>query len=198
MNNFKTISVEPAKLTLADQKNKERNLEFLRTNVLEKERNESSSINFMNLVLPLQKTGTGTFNQFSLPMRTVFSALLIIAGMTTLNLSSGTAGSIMGLGIVEIILGGFLALGFMTRVSMAVSTMIFAAIGILSLRTGFNDIASFSLMFGSMLFCLTGSGRYSLDFFIRRSIIRRLAERRRRKNSRMLSYKAFSYATQNL
>ena len=196
MSLSKTISVEPAKITLAEKKNKELASELLRISILKRENEYNNKFNLLDLVFPTQSAANDIFRKYAVPARTIFSALLIVAGLTSLN--HAFSPWLNSVGILEIIFGSFLALGLLSRPIMALSSIMFLALGITSLRIGQIDVTPFAMMFGSLIFFLQGGGKYSCDTLIRKSIKRYLVNRRIKIKKESLSYKAFSILTKNI
>ena len=197
MNTTKTISVEPAKITLADKKNKELAMQFLRTSVLNKDYDHNHKKEILNLLFPTQNLANETFVKFSVPLRTIFSAVLIVSGISYFEGNGLGIGSLW-ISILEIIFGTFLALGLFSRIVMGGATVIFALTGLIALRHGINDVTAFSMMFGSLIFFVMGAGKYSCDSMIRKYIRKREIIKRRKSQDEYVSYKAFSYVTRNL
>lgn len=193
MNNYRTISVEPAKLTLADKNNKELAAEKLRINMISYDKAPAKDKVLINILVPSQSLGLKVLNKYILPLRALFSALLIIFSVSLFQ--SGTS---LGVAIISLIVGSCLAVGFMTRITMGLSALFFAALGIVALRSGITDINAFTLMFGSALFFITGSGQFSADRYIRKSLSRYIINRKKTQRIERLSYKAFNVATKNL
>lgn len=191
MNNVKTISVEPAKITLGEQIRKESQSKFLRSHILESRHITISKKDVMTLCFPSTSNGMDLLSKYALPMRSVFAALLIISGIPYLSVS----GLSLAFGIVSITFGAMLALGLLSRIAMGLSAVMYCAAGLFALRHGIYDILSFTLMFGSVLFFFLGSGKYSCDTFIRRSLIRKSLRNREKETEKALSYKALQYAT---
>ena len=193
MNTNKTISVEPGKITLAERKNRERAAEYFRTSILNSETQKIEKINLSKLLFPTQKSANLSFVKYSVPLRSIFSALLIISGILTLQTSNSSA--IISIAILSFIFGGFLALGLLTRVIMGASAIMFGLLGIITLREGTPEIQSFLLMFGSLCFFLSGSGKYSIDTIIRKQLLKYSKKNSSKEAS---SYKVFHYVTKNL
>ena len=198
MNTTKTISVEPAKITLAELKNKEKAAQFLRASILQKENQKTEKISLVNIFFPTKQMANEALVKFSVPLRTIFSAILIISGLSFFENSNYLISSYSCVAILEIIFGVFLAIGLLSRIVMAASSIMFVLCGIISLRSGYSDITAFALMFGSVLFFIMGAGKYSCDTLIRRNIKKFLVNKKRKAQEERLSYKAFSYVTKNI
>ena len=198
MNTNKTISVEPGKITLAERKNRERAAEYFRTSILNSETQKIEKINLSKLLFPTQKSANLSFVKYSVPLRSIFSALLIIFGINAIHSSGLVYNHNLSLGILSIIFGGFLGIGLFSRITMALATSMFAITGIIGLRMGIQDMTSFSMMFGSMIFLIMGSGKYSCDTFLRKIMWKRMINKRNQMRQEALSYKAFSCLSRNI
>lgn len=191
MKNQDIISVDPGKITLGE--NNKINVDFLRTEIYKEPAHQDLFKTTVNYILPKPSVNLKQFNNMILPLRVIFASLFIIIGINSLALSN-PSNSIL-LSISEIIFGASLALGFLPRIFMGVSSIAFCILGLISLRAGSPDMQSFLLMFGSIVFYLFGAGTYSCDFMLRKIIWKH--KKNNLKNSAELSYKAFHYATKN-
>lgn len=182
-----TISVNPGKETLGHSALPANTI--FRQSVLNKEKER---VNILTLLFPTVKSGSSEFVKYALPLRSVFATILILTGLTTL-LSAG-APLPYGLSVCSLVFGGFLAFGLLTRPLMIGAAAYYAICSALSLRMGNADILSLSLMFGSMIFSIYGSGKYSCDFLIRKTVRRHKISSRRKRSENALTYKAFKYS----
>ncbi|MCH5225991.1 MAG: hypothetical protein J1D77_08305 [Muribaculaceae bacterium] len=178
-----TISVNPSKKTLGHVETPVSSI--FRSPVIGVD-SARDNVDILQLVFPTTKSGLAEYEKFALPIRTLFATILIVTGITLLSASASVA-----LGICSLCFGGCLAIGLFTRPVMLGASVFYCITGALALRAGSPDLLVFSLMFGSLIFAMMGSGKYSCDFLIRSSIKRakRRSESRRRENA--LSYKAF-------
>lgn len=179
-----TISVNPGKETLGNIKASS----IFRKQVLGTN-DSSQQFDLVKVLFPSASTGMNEYKKYELPLRTVFATILIVAGLTMLSVPYGIYDSWFA--ICTLCFGGLLALGFLTRPVMAGAAVFYCITGAVALRTGVADITIFLLMFGCAIFCLTGSGKYSLDTLLRHSIshFRKLSEKKRKEG--MMGYKAF-------
>lgn len=186
-----TISVDPGKITLG-AKNNELNAGIFRVNVLTDRKEEDSILRLTSLVFPAVNSGSKLLNKYCLPLRTLFSALLIISGLAMLGLSTTTLPINIGIGVVAIAIGGMLALGLFTKIASAGGALFFGIMGAISLRAGTVNMEVFMLMFGCLLFLVVGAGKYSCDTILRSHIIKKRKETLQKHGE--LSYKSFRYS----
>lgn len=179
-----TISVNPSKETLGHVDSKST---IFRSHVLEADHN--SSIDMVKVLFPSNVAGINEYKKYVLPLRTLFATILIITGLTMLESVSSVHGTAFA--ICTICFGGFLALGLMTRLVMAGASVFYCVAGALLLRTGIADMTVFTLMFGCLLFCINGAGKYSLDTLIRHGIKNHRKVSIRKRKEKLLGYKAF-------
>lgn len=178
-----TISVNPSKTTLGQVEASSSNL--FRASVIGT-RTETNQLNLMSFFFPTTAAGVSEFKKYAVPLRTLFSTILIVTGISLLEISMSPA-----LAICSICFGVFLAIGFLTRPIMLGASVFYCIFGALALRSGLADISVFALMFGCILFAIMGSGKYSCDALIRnysKRLIRK-AENKRKEN--FMGYKAF-------
>lgn len=184
-----TISVNPGKETLGHSTLPADSM--FRQSVLNQDHNKSR-INYLTLFFPTVKSGSSEFVKYSLPLRSVFATILILTGLTSMQSSITLLP--FGLSVCSLIFGGLLAIGFLTRPVMIGAAAYYAICSALSLRMGTTDMVSLCLMFGSMIFSVYGSGKYSCDFIIRRIVRRHKINAIKKRSEHALSYKAFRYA----
>lgn len=180
-----TISVNPSKTTLGHVESPSTPL--FRSQILGVE-SSASQVDLLKLVFPVGKSGVSEFRKYEVPLRTLFATILIATGICLLTtLTAGSA----AFAICTIAFGAFLALGLFTRPVMAGAAVYYCITGALSLRAGAPDLMVFSLMFGSLIFCITGAGKYSCDTLIRHSLIKSKRNKEIRRKENAMSYKAF-------
>lgn len=177
-----TISVNPSKKTLGHVDAPASSL--FRSPVIGVESNQS--IDALQLVFPTVKNGLGEFTKYAVPLRTLFATILIVTGITLLTTLPASA-----FAICSLCFGGFLALGLLTRPVMLGAAVYYCITGALALRSGAADISLFSLMFGCLIFGITGSGKYSCDALIRTTIKRYSRNREHKLKVDYAGYKAF-------
>lgn len=188
-----TISVNPGKTALGHVNEEARNL--LRANVLKGDV-QKERLDLLSFFFPTTSSGLFSVKKYALPLRTLFATILIVGSI--LMLESNPYAYSAGYAIALMTAGGMLAIGFLTRPVMALTTVFLAIWGALSIRWGRPDMNSFSLMFGSAIFALTGSGKYSCDEALFKVIRKYRKEKEARRKSEGLSYKAFQMATKSL
>lgn len=194
MKTTDTISVNPGKSTLGHVNEEARNL--FRKNIISGSTEHSAKWSPAEWLFPTTAAGVDEFKKYALPLRVLFATILIVSGLTVVEAT--TPGFSLGYGIAMMTAGGFLALGLLTRPVMAVSSVFLAIYGALALRSGNVQISDFSLMFGCLFFAATGSGKYSIDQFIKRGI-HRISERKEKAvKDGKFTYKAFHIATKSL
>lgn len=179
-----TISVNPGKTTLGHVEAPS----IFRSQVLGAQAN-ANSIDFLKILFPTSGLGATEFRKYELPMRTLFAIILIAAGISMLSIPYGPYSK--GFAICTLSFGAFLALGLFSRPLMAGASVFYCIMGALALRNGQVDMTMFSFMFGCLVFCLLGSGKYSCDSFLRHLITshRKKVENKRKED--LLGYKAF-------
>ena len=140
-------------------------------------------------MFPTVGSGITDYKKYALPLRTLFSTILIVAGLTMMSFPFGPYSHAVAISTLSF--GAFLGLGLLTRPIMAGAAIFYCITGALSIRHGMPDITVFCLMFGCALFCLTGAGKYSCDTFLRRSLIRNKRKSEMKRKENLMSYKAF-------
>ncbi len=195
MNIAETISVNPVSKTLGVL-NPEATLEFIRShssaNEAKKSKTEKKSVR--NFLLASSTPGVKDFGSSMLLFRWLFSAILIVSGSFIL------AGEITSpfafvdsqlFAISEIVVGGMLTLGLFSRIVMIASCLFFGYASFLSIEAGIFDMQNLLFCLGSLVFAIMGSGRYSCDFLIRKSIILHRRRKQRQLREDRLSYRAY-------
>ncbi|MDE6796163.1 MAG: DoxX family protein [Muribaculaceae bacterium] len=196
MNIAETISVNPVSKTLgALHFRPETALNFLSSESaksLKQKRTEKNS--FSKFLFASSSPSVKGFGKSMLVFRLLFSALLIVSGSFILSGEiSATTNLIEAqyLGLGEIIIGSMLALGFLSRFAMGVSTVFFGYIAAMSIMSGVFDAQALMWCLGSLVFLTMGTGKYSSDFLIRKAIVLRSRRRERELRENRLSYRAF-------
>ncbi len=194
MNTAETISVNPVSKTLGAL-NPEATLRFLQENARKVDvSHNKKSLSLSRLFFSTSTPGVSIFSGRMLAFRLMFAALLIVSGSFIL------AGEITSpinfidpyaLALTEIIAGGMLALGFMTRPAMAATTLLFGCAATLNLMEGIFDMQAMLCCLGSMIFMVMGAGRFSTDFLIRKAIVMRKHRKQKQMREDRLSYKAY-------
>ncbi|MCH5232761.1 MAG: hypothetical protein J1E78_03910 [Muribaculaceae bacterium] len=176
------ISVNPGKETLGQTTSKSESI--FRSSVLNKNY-DSKKLSLSALLFPTIGSGSLEFRKYSVPLRTVFATILILTGLASVSTATG---------ICSLIFGGMLAMGLLTRPIMAAAAAFYAIMSALSIRAGISDITSLSLMFGCMVFCILGSGKYSCDYLLRHFLKHYQIKKEKIRREKALTYKAFRYA----
>ena len=179
-----TISVNPSKNTLGHVEAPS----IFRSPVIGIE-SSPTHLDLVKLLFPTAGAGVTEFRKYALPMRTLFATILIVTGLTMLSTPFGTY--TQGFAICNLCFGGLLALGFLTRPVMAGAAIYFCITGALGLRNGITDMTVFCLMFGCIIFCIVGAGKYSCDTLIRASILRYKRKTDKQNIDNFMGYKAF-------
>lgn len=180
-----TISVNPNKNTLGHVENTTSTL--FRSSVLGAEAHHSFDV--LKIVFPTTGAGTSEFKKYEVPLRTIFATILIATGITMLTIPFGLHGTAFA--ICTLCFGGMLALGLFTRPVMLGAAIFYCISGALALRAGSADMTVFCLMFGCLMFAVTGGGKYSCDSFILHSIINHKKSIERKRKENMMGYKIF-------
>ena len=150
---------------------------------------QAHTIDLVKVIFPSCSTGMSEFRKYEVPLRTLFATILIVVGITMLT--SLHSISATPFAICTLVFGAFLALGFLTRPLMAAAAIFYCVMGALSIRSGSPDISVFSLMFGCLVFCVSGAGKYSCDTLLRKSINRHKNTSIKKKSNDLMGYKAF-------
>lgn len=180
-----TISVNPGKKTLGHVE--ESTSSIFRSQVLGTKSN-INSVDLVKVFFPSCSAGLNEYAKYAVPLRTVFATILLVTGIILLT---NPLSNQVGFAVCTLCFGGFLALGLFTRPLMAAAAAFYFISGALALRNGFADMNVFSLMFGCLIFCVIGAGKYSCDAVIRNIIKRhrRISEIKRKED--LMGYKAF-------
>ena len=181
-----TISVNPGKTTLGHVESSASSI--FRTPVLGAEAS-SHSIDILKILFPTAGAGTSEFRKYEVPLRTLFSTILIATGITMLTIPFGIHGTAFA--ICTLCFGAFLAMGLLTRPVMFGAAIYYCICGALTLRSGIADMTVFALMFGCLIFGVTGSGKYSLDTLLLSGVNRHKRSREKKRMENLMSYKAF-------
>lgn len=149
-----------------------------------------------NFIFACKSPGIRHFGIYTLLLRLIFSALIILSGILILINPNYTV--IFGMqssyiAIVEITLGGMLLLGLLGRIVMSSAIILFASIATANSISGTIDTSSIFLTFGSLTFLLYGCGKYSLDFIIRKHLVRKSIKNKRRLIDKRMSYQSYQY-----
>lgn len=180
-----TISVNPGKTTLGQSK---ASSSIFRSNILDST-TTSHSVDLVKILFPSHTSVVKEYKKYSVPLRTLLATILIVMGITILEAPFDIHGK--GFAICTLCFGGLLALGCFTRPVMGAAAIYYCIVGALMLRAGTTDMSVFLLMFGCVIFCIVGAGKYSCDTIIRQCIYRHKKISERKRKEKMMSYKAF-------
>ena len=181
-----TISVNPSKTALGHTENPTATI--FRNPVLCAEV-PSHSMNVISLVFPTSKGGVYEYKKYEVPLRALFATILIVTGISLLT--GGFSSYNMAFAICGLSFGTFLALGLFTRPVMIGAAVYYCITGALAIRSGAPDVSVFSLMFGCLIFAVIGSGKYSFDALIRKSIMRHKKSKKINNKVDLMDYKVF-------
>lgn len=181
-----TISVNPSKTTLGHVESA--SSPIFRTTVIGAE-TSAKNFSLLSLILPSSGLRNNEIKKYEVPLRTLFATILIVCGISMLQLNGSIAYAVCCLSF-----GFVLAIGFLTRPVMIGASLFYCISGALSLRAGNIDINMFLLMFGSLIFALTGAGKYSFDTLLRKSIVHHQKKREIARKEKCMGYKAFHAA----
>ena len=179
-----TISVNPGKTAMGHVDTPS---SILRTPVIGAE--NSHRVDFVKLFFPASKSGLSEFRKYEVPLRTLFSTILIVTGISMLTISSGIHGTAFA--ICTLCFGALLGIGMFTRPIMLGASVFYCISGALALRGGMADMTVFSLMFGCLIFAVVGAGKYSCDSLIRHGIMNHKRNIEKKRKETMMSYKVF-------
>lgn len=182
-----TISVNPSK-TAMGHVDAGKGTNLFRSHIIGEE-SPTPSINTTDILFPTVSKGMSEYRKYALPLRTIFATILIVTGITLLEMPVGLHS--VGFAICTLCFGTFLALGLFTRPTMLGASIFYCISGALGIRHGMPDVSVFSLMFGALLFAVIGSGKYSCDTLIRTAILRHIKRSERKRKENVMSYKAF-------
>ncbi|MDE6444605.1 MAG: DoxX family protein [Muribaculaceae bacterium] len=185
------ISVDPAQTTLGAL-----HPEFAER-IARKVKVETPSFSrrmWLDMTFACATPGVARNSRTMLLLRLCFAALMIVSGAFILSgeIYSPLAGfDAVTFAALELAVGSMLALGLFTRFAMFAAVAGFGFMSFQSISAGIFDMQSLLCCLTSLSFLLLGSGRYSADFLLRKSIILRAAKRRRKMQADRLSYKAY-------
>lgn len=94
--------------------------------------------------------------------------------------------------ICEIVLGGMLLLGLFTRISSTAGFLFFTYLTVSSVLEGTVNLGLVIPAIISIIFMVTGPGIYSTDQLIRRTLIKKINNRRNRRKAERFSYRAYA------
>lgn len=192
----RVISVDPGRLTLGAL-HPEAPVRLIRTKVLSPVYKERKGKGSLNLTFACMMPGVNLYGTYILLLRLLFAALLIVSGVFILDSRIIAPENIMSsriFAIGEIAAGGMLAVGLLSRFAMLSAAVVFAIISVKSGIYGDLDIQSIACFIGSAIFLIAGTGKYSLDYLIRKGIMSHTAKKRKAAREARMSYKAYRVA----
>ena len=184
-----TISVNPGKTALGHVDKASSSV--LRSHIIGTE-SSSHSGDLIKLMFPTLGSGVTEYKKYDVPLRTIFSTILIITGITLLTMPTGMHS--VGFAIATLCFGAMLGVGLLTRPVMLGASIFYCVCGALALRAGTADVSVFSLMFGCLIFAIMGAGKYSCDTLIRKGIKSHNRKLENKRKEECLGYKAFHHA----
>ena len=189
-----TISVNPVKKTLGAL-HPDATVKFLRNRAL-----AARSLNhrklFLNFTFACSTPGVKRFSGYMLLFRCMLAALLIVSGSFILYGEIEAPATLLEphlFALTEIIAGGLLVIGFLTRLATACLTLLFGVMATEAVMAGVFDMTALLLCAGCVAFFIMGAGRFSCDFLIRKAIIKGASRRRRTNKSNRKTYRAYRY-----
>lgn len=132
-----------------------------------------------------------------LMIRILLSVIIIFSGCYILNEEMSLSTSIFTTNtyaISQIILGGMLAIGFLTRFATFAGFAGFGYMTINAVNAGVFNSLSLVICLLCLAFIFLGAGKYSADFLIRKIILTYPHRRRSKIAEHRLSYRAYRYS----
>lgn len=198
MNTAETISINPVSKTLGAL-NPEATLKFLEENARRaKVRNGKRGFSFSKLFFSSTAPRVSAFSGRMFIFRLLFATLLIISGSLILSGEIVSPVSLLDPELIamgEIIAGGMLALGFMSRLTMGITAVVFGWAAVMQTMAGVFDMQLLLCCLGAGMFMVMGAGRYSTDFLIRKGIVLHKQHKEKKLRENRLSYRAYRIHT---
>lgn len=189
------ISVDPGRITLGElHPTTSVPQRFLRCHAIQSPTAKRHRHRLASIVKTGMAPGAERFGGYMLLFRCLFATLLIVSGAFILSGEIVDPQAIVGdriFAIAEIIIGALLAVGLSTRFAMAIATIFFGIWSALSISAGVFNMQCLLCTFGSLVFLLTGPGKYSCDFLISKAFVMRSLKSQRRMRADRLSYKSY-------
>lgn len=182
------ISVDPARKTLGAL-HPQKAGRFFREKVIRPTASLPHGKLWLNFSFASATPAAPRYAAAMLTLRLCFAAMLAVGGAFLLSgeLPAPYPGvSVRAAGLLQVIAGVMLAGGLLSRYAMMATAIYFATMATIGVEAGRFDAGAVSSFIGSLTFILLGSGRYSLDYVIRKSLIRRAVRRRRRPSAATL------------
>lgn len=199
MNASNVISIDPGQKTLGTL-NMSGAPTFLRKQIITEQPVEKRGKRvLLNTLFARCGITSGTRSLRLVIMRVVFAGLLAICGVMRLTNAEEVVYD-MSLphiaSIIMFVVAGSLAAGLLVRPVSAIATLLWIALGVMQLLVGEFVPEIWFCAFGTLVFAVSGAGRYGLDGLIRHLLSRerREAKSRSKLAAKRMSYEAFKYA----
>lgn len=199
INNSDVISVNPGRKTLGAL-NLQSATRFLRTTItLPSNRRKSANRKTLDVLFAVASPSFRQRSGCIIVLRFFFAVLLGLCAFMPMYFDSSLEFYHMGvshIAVIAMIAGvASLVLGLFIRPVMIAVALILAAESALQFSVGDFDETVLFCVFGCVLFAVTGSGKYSVDYLVRRLLLRSpFSEKRKRKlEKKRLSYEAYRY-----
>lgn len=200
MNISDTLSVDPGRATLGTL-HPELATQFLRKkSITRRIRPSSCRSRMINFMLAQSVPRSNRVGAVLFLLRMALAALLTVSGAFIISGEIAPPETFIDPYIyawLEITAGIMLALGFLTRVAMAMAVTGFGILACQSVINGVFNMEAMVCCLSSLSFFLLGAGKYSGDFLIKKGLTAHAIKRRHRYEQKLLSYKAFHYATRS-
>jgi len=198
MKLYDVLSVDPGRLTLGAL-NPDAAAGYIRKRIIPRVRTRGKSTTMLNVFFGTAMPKAGRYATNMLLFRILFAATLIVSGITGhIALPEDVSAIIppQAPGIALIAVGSLLALGLLGRPAMLVSFLSFGAAATVFALHSEMDMQSILCALCSLIFLTGGCGKYSVDYLIRKAIIRKSIKRRKKNKAMRMTYKAFHYSPQ--
>lgn len=199
MNASNVISIDPGQKTLGTL-NMQGAPTFLRKHVItEQAAGKRGKRVLLNTLFARCGISSGARSLRLVIMRVVFAGLLTICGIMRLT-SVDEVIYDMSLphiaSIIMFVVASSLATGLLVRPVSSIATLLWGILGVMQLLVGEFVPEIWFCAFGTLVFAVSGAGRYSLDGLARHLLSRERREGRKSRKlaSKRMSYEAFKYA----
>lgn len=196
MSITKIISIDPTRKTLGSI-HSEITERILRNSNISHGDNTLSSRQLVNFIFGIP-SGSTLFNSCIFLVRTLFATVLILSGSLILSNEVNAPTTFIApqlFAIGQILIGGMLFFGLLSRLAMAAGFTAFAFVAVKSILAGSLVISPIVLGSICLIFMLLGTGRFSCDFLIRKAIILNAVRKRKKIAEHRLSYRAYRYSS---
>lgn len=199
MNVSDIISIDPTQKTLGAL-HSEFTGRLLRNSGITRHNTTSHSGYLLNLIFASSSPGGWKYGICLMMLRFLFAAIMIVSGSFILSGEINAPTSLIPAhvyAIAQIVTGGMLALGFLSRFAMLTAFAGYSYIAVCKIMAGIFSVSSLMLCMGCLVFFILGTGRLSIDFLIRYSVVRHTHRRHIKMASERLSYRAYRYSSMN-